>query len=83
MLSVMLWMVSAGIRESASSPLTLKITKVLEGMVVTALRGLPSQPREPRLYILTVTCKHKATGNMIDNQVNTSLTTGENDSKET
>lgn len=66
MLSVMLWMVLAGILESVSSPLTLKITKVLEGRVVVALRDLPSQPREPRLYILTVTCEHRTTGNMIN-----------------
>ncbi len=44
MLSVMLRMVFAGILVSASSPPILKITKVLEGMVVVAFRDLPSQP---------------------------------------
>lgn len=44
MLSVTLWMVSAGILVSASSPLIRKITKALEGMVAVALTALPSQP---------------------------------------
>lgn len=56
MLSVMLWMAFAGILVSASSPLILNITKVLEGMVAVAFRDLPSQPWDPRLYNLTVTC---------------------------
>lgn len=57
MLSVMLWMAFAGILASDSSPLILKITEVLEGMVVVAFRDFPSQLLDPRLYILTVTCK--------------------------
>lgn len=50
-------MVFAGILASESSPLILKSTNVLEGMVVVAFRDLPSQLLEPRLYILTVTCE--------------------------
>lgn len=57
MLSVMLWMAFAGILASDSSPLILKITEVLGGMVVVAFRDFPSQLLDPRLYILTVTCK--------------------------
>lgn len=50
-------MAFAGILASDSSPLILKITEVLEGMVVVAFRDFPSQLLDPRLYILTVTCK--------------------------
>lgn len=50
-------MAFAGILASDSSPLILKTTEVLEGMVVVAFRDFPSQLLDPRLYILTVTCK--------------------------
>jgi hypothetical protein len=55
MLSVMLWMVLAGILASVSSPLIRKMTCVLWGMVLVDVRGFPSQPGAPRLYIFTVT----------------------------
>lgn len=57
MLSVTLRMELAGILASAFSPLTRKTTEVSAGTVTVALAVLPNHPLEPRLYILTVTCK--------------------------